>query len=80
MCIAEGFATSATTHQATGYPVVIACNAGNLEPVAKAMRQKFPSLSIIIYADDATETEGIAASPRRRHRWCQPAHWRAFCR
>ncbi len=58
LCIAEGFATGATIHQATGYPVAVAFNAGNLEPVAKAMRHKFPNLPMIICADDDANTEG----------------------
>src|SRR3972149_2993227 len=39
LCIAEGFATGATIHEATGYPVAVAFNAGNLRPVAMAMRE-----------------------------------------
>ncbi|MCP4467978.1 MAG: DUF3987 domain-containing protein, partial [Halieaceae bacterium] len=58
LCIAEGFATGATIHQATGYPVAVAFNAGNMEPVAKAMRKKLPDLRIIICADDDVTTEG----------------------
>lgn len=58
LCIAEGFATGATIHQATGYPVAIAFNAGNLEPVAIAMRQKHPGLPIILCADDDAESVG----------------------
>lgn len=58
LCIAEGFATGATIHQTTGYPVVVAFNAGNLEPVAKAMRHKLPDLPIIICADDDATTTG----------------------
>ena len=51
-CIAEGFATGATIHEATGYPVAVAFNAGNLEPVAVSMRAKFPDLPLIVCADD----------------------------
>ncbi|MBQ0721638.1 MAG: DUF3987 domain-containing protein [Gammaproteobacteria bacterium] len=58
LCIAEGFATGATIHQATSYPVVIAFNAGNLEPVATYMRPKFPDIPIIICADDDIDTDG----------------------
>ena len=58
LCIAEGFATGATIHQATGYPVAVAFNAGNLEPVVNAMRQKLPGLPLIICADDDADTEG----------------------
>ena len=57
-CIAEGFATGATIHQATGYPVAVAFNAGNLEPVARAMREKFPALPLIVCADDDVCTAG----------------------
>ncbi len=58
LCIAEGFATGATIHEATGLPVAVAFNAGNLLPVAKAMREKFPSLRLILCADDDAETPG----------------------
>ena len=58
LCIAEGFATGATIYQATGYPVAIAFNAGNLESVAKAMRERYPNLPLIICADDDATTEG----------------------
>ncbi|MCU7873577.1 MAG: DUF3987 domain-containing protein [Candidatus Thiodiazotropha sp. (ex Lucinoma borealis)] len=67
LCIAEGFATGATIHQATGYPVAVAFNAGNLEPVAKAMRQKMSGLPIIICADDDTDTEGNPGITKANH-------------
>lgn len=56
LCIAEGFATGASIHEATGYPVAVAFNAGNLMAVAKAMRQKFPDLPLILCADDDRHT------------------------
>lgn len=58
LCIAEGFATGATIHEATGYPVAVAFNAGNVGVVAKVMREKFPDLPLILCADDDTQTEG----------------------
>ena len=58
LCIAEGFATGATIHETTGYPVAVAFNAGNVGAVAKAMREKFPDLPLILCADDDTHTEG----------------------
>lgn len=58
LCIAEGFATGATIHETTGYPVAVAFNAGNVGAVAKAMREKFPDLPLILCADDDTQTEG----------------------
>ena len=56
--VAEGFATGATFHEATGYPVAVAFNAGNLLAVARTMREKFPDLPMIICADDDSQTEG----------------------
>jgi putative DNA primase/helicase len=58
LCIAEGFATGASIHEATGHAVAVAFNAGNLGAVAKAMREKFPRLSLILCADDDNRTEG----------------------
>ncbi len=58
LCIAEGFATGASIFEATGYPVAVAFNAGNLEPVAKSMRGKFPDLRLILCADDDYHTVG----------------------
>lgn len=58
LCIAEGFATGATVHQATSQPVAVAFNAGNLKAVAQAMRDRFPALTLIVCADDDADTEG----------------------
>lgn len=58
LCIAEGFATGATIHEATGYAVAVAFDAGNLLSVAQAMRARFPDMTIILCADDDYLTEG----------------------
>jgi uncharacterized protein (DUF927 family)/phage/plasmid primase-like uncharacterized protein len=58
LCIAEGFATGASILEATGYPVAVAFNAGNLLAVAQAMRGKFPDLLLILCADDDHQTPG----------------------
>lgn len=58
LCIAEGFATGATIHEATGYPAAVAFNAGNVGAVTRVMRAKFPDLPLIVCADDDTNTEG----------------------
>jgi putative DNA primase/helicase len=58
LCIAEGFATAATIHEVTGYPVAVAFTAGNLELVAQGLHRKFPDLQLIICADDDTATAG----------------------
>jgi phage/plasmid primase-like uncharacterized protein len=51
-CIEEGFSTGATLHIATGCAAISAGDAGNLEIVAKAMRAKHPTATIIVAADD----------------------------
>lgn len=45
VCIAEGFATGASIHEATGYPVIVAFNAGNLKEVALATKKRLPDTS-----------------------------------
>jgi putative DNA primase/helicase len=56
--VAEGFATAATLCEATGYPVAIAFNAGNMLPVSQALRTKYPSATLLICADDDRQTPG----------------------
>ncbi len=58
LCIAEGYATAATLHEATGLPVAVAFDAGNLMTVAQAIRAKFPSIDLTLCADNDTETPG----------------------
>lgn len=58
LCLAEGYATAASVFEATGYATAVAFDAGNLEPVARALRVKFPMTTIIICADDDSETLG----------------------
>lgn len=58
LCIAEGYATGATIYQATGLATAVAFDAGNLKPVAMVLRRKFPRLTLLIAADNDTETPG----------------------
>ena len=50
--ICEGFATGASLFEATGYSMVIAFDAGNLENTAKTIREKYPTNNIILCADN----------------------------
>jgi putative DNA primase/helicase len=50
--VAEGYATAASLHMATGHPVAVAFDAGNLMPVADALRKRYPRTKILICADD----------------------------
>ena len=52
ICIAEGFATAASIHEATGHAVVVAFDAGNLRKMAQALRAKQPDAVIVLCADD----------------------------
>lgn len=58
LLIAEGFATAATLHETTGIAVAVAFNAGNLKPVAEALRAKLPDTVLVVCADDDHATEG----------------------
>ena len=58
ICIAEGFATGASIHEATGHAVVVAFDAGNLRKMAEALRAKNPDAVIVLCADDDYQTGG----------------------
>jgi len=58
LLIAEGYATAATLHQASGLPVAACFSANNMEPVARALRAKFPELRLVLCADDDRQTQG----------------------
>lgn len=58
LLLAEGYATAATVYEATGHATACAFNAGNLAPVARALRAKFPGLRLIVCADNDTDTPG----------------------
>jgi antirestriction protein ArdC/phage/plasmid primase-like uncharacterized protein len=52
LIIAEGYATAGSITEATNNPVVAAFDSGNLEPVAKALKEAYPNKPIIIAGDD----------------------------
>ncbi|MBC7617880.1 MAG: toprim domain-containing protein [Candidatus Saccharibacteria bacterium] len=58
LVIAEGYATGASIHGATGWPVAVAFNAGNVGPVALALHKAYPALALVIAADDDWRTDG----------------------
>ena len=57
LLIAEGYATAASLHLATGYACLVAFNAGNLEAVARMARGKYLNREILICGDN--DCEGI---------------------
>lgn len=52
MAFCEGYATGATIHELTGWCVVVCFDAGNLSPVAAAMRELYQQAPFIICADN----------------------------
>lgn len=62
--ICEGAATGHSLHEATGYAVAVALDAGNLPRVARLMRERFPSHRIVVCADDDWRTAWPDGSPR----------------
>lgn len=61
LCIAEGYATAASIYMATGYPCVVAFDAGNIVRVSKIMRQIFPAVTIVVCGDnDAVNQSGVS--------------------
>lgn len=56
--ICEGWATGATLHQHSGCAVACAMNAGNLLPVAQALRAKYSAAELVIAGDDDRQTPG----------------------
>jgi len=55
--IAEGYATAASVHEATQRPTIVAFDAGNLKPVAEAVRKQYPHAKIVIAADNDHKLE-----------------------
>ena len=55
--VCEGLATGATIHE-RGAAVAVCFSAGNLLPVALALRDKYPDMSITVAADDDWQTVG----------------------
>lgn len=63
IAICEGVSTGATVHAATGWSVICAFNAGNLKPVARAIRAKYPDARIVIAADNDHESTNQKGEP-----------------
>ncbi|MBF0482610.1 MAG: toprim domain-containing protein [Desulfovibrionaceae bacterium] len=65
--LAEGYATGVSLNVATGKPVAVAFDAGNLEGVAIALRDKFPEAKIVICADhDHTKEHNIGVEKAKQ--------------
>lgn len=54
--VCEGYATGASLHMATNLPTVVCFDAGNLLPVGKALRERYPGRQLLFCADDDWKT------------------------
>ncbi|MES2935293.1 MAG: DUF927 domain-containing protein [Pseudomonadota bacterium] len=81
--IAEGYATAATLHHASCHAVAVAFDEANIKHVAAAMRILYPSATLLICADDDSQTEektgknpgvvaAMAAAKSVQGLWCKP--------
>jgi hypothetical protein len=58
LCVAEGYGTAAAIYESTGLPVAVAFTAGNLKPAAKALRETYLHVRLIICGDNDLWTAG----------------------
>lgn len=58
LALAEGFATGASVHEATGWPVCVAFNAGNMPVVASTLAAAHPFARFVVTGDDDRHTTG----------------------
>jgi putative DNA primase/helicase len=64
--VGEGYATCATLHEATGRPAIVAFDCGNLAPVVRALRGRWPGARTLVCADDdAATAERTGTNPGR---------------
>jgi putative DNA primase/helicase len=85
IAFAEGYATAASGHMATAWPVVVCFDAGNLEPVISQWRKVYPEQAFVILADDDRHLLprlcerlaklGIAVTPAELGKLAEPHEW-----
>ncbi|MEX8518260.1 MAG: DUF927 domain-containing protein [Leptothrix sp. (in: b-proteobacteria)] len=56
LLLAEGYATAASVHEATGYAVAVCFDGGNLKHVAEHLRAQFPRAALLVCGDDDIPT------------------------
>lgn len=56
LLVVEGYATAASLHEATDYPVAVAFDAGNLAHVANALHKLYPAALLVLCGDDDVQT------------------------
>ncbi|MGJ8522278.1 hypothetical protein R84981_000963 [Carnimonas sp. R-84981] len=58
IAVAEGYATAASVHMATGWPVAVAIDSGNLVRVVTQLRLVHPDARLVVCGDDDPSTPG----------------------
>jgi putative DNA primase/helicase len=56
LCLAEGYATAASCHEATGWPVAVCFDSGNLVEVARTLPELLPGAAFLVLTDDDAAT------------------------
>lgn len=56
LLVGEGYATCASLFEATGRPVAVAFDAGNMAHVAKTLRTQYPAALLVLCGDDDVQT------------------------
>ena len=65
--LAEGYATAASVHEATGHAAAVCFDAGNLVHVAKILREVYPCALVVVAGDDDQATEARTGdNPERK--------------
>lgn len=59
LIIAEGYATAASIFEATGLPVAVCFDSGNMPKVAVALRKLYPDVLMMMAADDDKHLEAM---------------------
>ncbi len=57
LLVCEGYATGASLHEATGYPIACALNCRNLKPVCEALRKRLSNVKLVVCGDDDFKTD-----------------------
>ena len=67
VAIVEGLATGLSIREATGWPVVVAFDAGNLYAVGEAIQYRHPALTLVFCADNDIGTPGNPGLAAAKH-------------
>lgn len=63
IALCEGYSTGASIHMATGWPVVVAFDAGNIQEIARKIRSQLKNCRMVICADNDQWTHEPIENP-----------------